>query len=144
MGSQTAIKNIGIGVVAVIIIGAAYLFLVKDNKQESPLLTQGGSSSGVDTGTGGATIQTEDIPEGSEARDITVVLNQLNAVSIDGTLFEDPAFRALTDFHLEVSPEPKGRQNPFLPGEGVKTVSSLGGSAVPAKSTSIVIPLGKN
>lgn len=119
MGSQTMIKNIGIGVAVAVVLGGAYLFLVKDTKQESPLLTKEGVP--ADVAAGGSGAQTTYTGESSEARDIAVVLNQLKAVSINGEIFDNPAFRALTDFHLNASPEPKGRQNPFLPGEGVRT-----------------------
>jgi len=38
MGSSTIIKNAGIGVIALIVIGGAYVFLTGGKKEESPLL----------------------------------------------------------------------------------------------------------
>ncbi|MBI5817001.1 MAG: hypothetical protein HZB09_01090 [Candidatus Yonathbacteria bacterium] len=118
MGSSNIIKNAGIGVIALIVVGGAYIFLVSDKKTESPLLT---ANSPV---TGGLTqdiLNTSAAPQLGEVRDIVSILNQLKTISIDDGIFKDPAFMALTDFHREISPQPKGRSNPFLPGEGVKS-----------------------
>lgn len=52
----------------------------------------------------------------SEAeRDLVATLLELRSVSLDNTLFEDPAFRSLVDFGIEIVPEPVGRNNPFAP-----------------------------
>jgi len=40
MGSSTIIKNAGIGVIALIVIGGAYVFLTDRKKEESPLLAR--------------------------------------------------------------------------------------------------------
>jgi hypothetical protein len=126
MGSSSTIKNIGIGVIALIIIGGAYVFLVGGKKEESPLLTQNSSTSGTPTQD---ILFAENAPELAEVRDIVSILNQLKTISIDDTIFKEPAFMALTDFHREISPQPKGRANPFLPGEGVKSGTSFGAPA---------------
>lgn len=119
MGSSSMIKNIGIGVVVLIVIGGAYIFLVGDKKTGSSPLTKDSSASSGITSTNVLTIP--DAPELTEVRDIVSILNQLKTISIDDAIFKDPAFMALTDFHREISPQPKGRENPFLPGEGVRT-----------------------
>ena len=52
----------------------------------------------------------------SEAdRDLVTTLLQLRAVTLDGAIFEDPAFRGLRDFGIQIVPEPVGRPNPFAP-----------------------------
>ena len=42
-------------------------------------------------------------------------LSNLKAVTLDDSIFSDPAFVSLTDFGLTLAPEPKGRDNPFAP-----------------------------
>lgn len=121
MGSSSIIKNAGIGIIALVIIGGAYVFLAGGKKEESPLLVKNSPSS--DTSTQNV-LFAENTPELAEVRDIVLILNQLKTISIDDTIFRDPAFMALTDFHREISPQPKGRPNPFLPGEGVKSSAS--------------------
>ena len=123
MGSSTIIKNAGIGVIALIVIGGAYVFLTDRKKEESPLLARNSPVSNTLTQN---VLLGENAPELSEVRDIVLILNQLKTISIDDTIFRDPAFVALTDFHREISPQPKGRPNPFLPGEGVKSGASQG------------------
>ncbi len=45
---------------------------------------------------------------------LTLLLN-LRSITLDESLFGDPAFDALIDFGQELSPEPTGRENPFSP-----------------------------
>lgn len=123
MGSSNIIKNAGIGVVVLIIIGGAYVFLVRDKKTESPLLTANAPASGAPAQD---IVDISNAPQLGEVRDIVSILNQLKTISIDDSIFKDPAFMALTDFHREISPQPKGRPNPFLPGEGVKSGAPQG------------------
>ena len=92
-------------------------------KEESPLLAKNSPASNTLTQN---VLLGENAPELSEVRDIVLILNQLKTISIDDTIFRDPAFVALTDFHREISPQPKGRPNPFLPGEGVKSGAPQG------------------
>ena len=127
MGSAN-LKNIGIGAVALIIIAGAYIFLVNRNSSgsDSSLLTKGVSA-------GSPLAQTSAIGNSSsmsEVQDVLTILNQLRSVSIDETIFSDPAFLALTDFHRDIAAQAKGRPNPFLPGEGVKITApgGLGGA----------------
>ena len=95
-------------------------------KEESPLLAKNSPTSGVSAQD---VLFAENAPELAEVRDIVSILNQLKTISIDDAIFKDPAFMALTDFHREISPQPKGRANPFLPGEGVRSGTSLGAPA---------------
>lgn len=126
MGSSTIIKNAGIGIIALIVIGGAYVFLAGGKKEESSLLVKNSPESNTPTQN---VLLGENAPELAEVRDIVLILNQLKTISIDDAIFRDPAFVALTDFHREISPQPKGRPNPFLPGEGVKS-GALQGSSV--------------
>lgn len=124
--SSSTLKNIGIGVVSLIIIGGAYIFLVNRNNAGQALLSSNSSS-------GASALPSVSPVSGvspvAEAQDVVLILNQLKSISIDETIFNDPAFTALTDFHRDIAPQPKGRSNPFAPGEGVKTGSPSAGSA---------------
>jgi len=112
-------RNIGIGILVVVVIAGAYIFLVGDNSSTTALLTKDASSGSAPATTPQIGVS---LGDSQELREITLVLNQLKSISIDdGALFESPAFRSLTDFHLEIPPQPQGRVNPFLPGEGIKT-----------------------
>lgn len=119
MKSPTLIRNIGIGILVIVVIAGAYIFLVRGNTSNEPLLS---AAPGTSSEVSGISPQVGVGAVGSqELREITTVLNQLKSISIDGALFESPAFRSLTDFHLEIAPQSQGRNNPFLPGEGVKS-----------------------
>lgn len=120
MGSSN-LKNIGIGAVVLVIIAGAYIFLVNGNSStDQSLLTQNASSGTPPQGV--AVDSTFSAPD-ADVQGVLTILNQLKAVSIDETIFSDPAFMALTDYHRNIAPQPKGRPNPFLPGEGVKTTA---------------------
>jgi len=46
-------------------------------------------------------------------RDTLAILLQLQALSLDGSLFEDAVFKYLTDFSVTLVARPIGRENPF-------------------------------
>lgn len=69
--------------------------------------------------------------EGQADSDVVASLLALRAISLAGTIFEDPAFRRLQDFGNEVTPEPVGRSNPFAP---------LGADGAASTSTSTSTP----
>lgn len=122
MGISNTMKNIGIGVVVLVVLTGAYIFLVGNKKIESPLLAKDSPSSNVSP-QGNSQDVTINSSQLAEVRDIVSILNQLKTISIEDAVFKDPAFRTLTDFHRDISPQPKGRANPFLPGEGVRVTS---------------------
>ena len=62
------------------------------------------------------------------------LLNQLKNLQIDGAFFQSKTFSALLDNTVEVTGEPAGRPNPFLP-IGVETGGGFPPSA-PASSQS--------
>jgi len=43
------------------------------------------------------------------------LVNELQPISFDTSLFSDPRFNALVDFTVSVSPEVAGRPDPFAP-----------------------------
>ena len=70
-----------------------------------------GSSSPTDL------LVTEDFttPSSESDKDLVSTLLQLRSVSLEGTIFSDPAFQGLQDFGSQIIPEPVGRPNPFAP-----------------------------
>ena len=48
-------------------------------------------------------------------RDIIAKLDQLNSLKLDESVFSDEVFLSFKDFTLTVSPESRGRSNPFAP-----------------------------
>jgi hypothetical protein len=50
-----------------------------------------------------------------KGRDILALLADLENIRLDESIFSDPVFQSLQDISRELSPEPKGRPNPFAP-----------------------------
>lgn len=51
----------------------------------------------------------------SEDNKIIETLAELKSLAIDVKFFDNEFFKGLVDFSRELTPEPKGRPNPFLP-----------------------------
>ncbi len=49
----------------------------------------------------------------SEGQDLVDLLSQLQAVTLDDSLFKNQAFINLTDYSITLPSEPQGRPNPF-------------------------------
>jgi len=50
-----------------------------------------------------------------EAENVVRILSELNDLTVDRGLFESNAFKTLLDHHLTITPEKKGRKDPFAP-----------------------------
>jgi len=48
-------------------------------------------------------------------QDIIRVLNRIDDIDLDRSVFEDPVYKSLIDSSRPILPEPVGRNNPFLP-----------------------------
>lgn len=59
-------------------------------------------------------LTTEAVGNGADAGIVDTLLT-LRAVTLTGSIFQDPAFLALRDFGIQIMPEPVGRENPFAP-----------------------------
>lgn len=64
-------------------------------------------------------------PESEVEKDLVATLLELRSISLDGTIFSDPAFLRLADYGSEIIPEPIGRPNPFAPLEGASTTAPV-------------------
>lgn len=53
--------------------------------------------------------------EDATVTEFLLVLNQLKKIKVDASFFDDPVFKRLKDFSVTLTPEPKGRSNPFAP-----------------------------
>lgn len=62
-------------------------------------------------------LETEDFTGAASAseKDLVATLLQLRTVTLEGSIFGDPAFQSLQDFGSQIIPEPVGRPNPFAP-----------------------------
>ena len=92
-------KNIAFSIVAIAIAAALYGAIFGKSGPDFSLLTS-------ETPLAGA---------GSVGEDVLELLATLRGIELDGSIFEDPAFRSLEDFSRELVPEPVGRENPFAP-----------------------------
>jgi len=92
-------KNIALSVLAIAIAATLYGVIFGKNGPDLSLLTS-------ETPAAGARAVGEDVLE---------LLATLRGIELDGSIFEDPAFRSLEDFGQTLVPEPVGRENPFAP-----------------------------
>ena len=83
------------GIGTVIILGALWYGLT-GTATPPPVLQQGSGGS-------------------SEDQELVATLLALRAVTLSGTIFNDPVFMSLQDFGVAITPEPVGRPNPFAP-----------------------------
>lgn len=66
-------------------------------------------------------LEVENAAQRSEAardtQDFLVLINQLEEIDFETTLFGDPVFDSLIDYRKQIESEPVGRANPFAPVE---------------------------
>lgn len=92
-------KTTLIGVTLIVGAFIVYQFYYVDGKKDSVLISQSGS----------------EISGSVVGREIVVLLDELQAINLDSSILDDPAFQSLIDFEQEVQEEPIGRSNPFIP-----------------------------
>jgi hypothetical protein len=66
------------------------------------------------SGSSSPTVTESDANSGASAQ-LLIMLNNLHTIKLDNSLFEDPAFKSLTNFGVTIPPQAVGRRNPFLP-----------------------------
>ncbi len=97
-------KHVGLVAILVVVVVIGVWFGMSGGGVEAePLLT-----TDVINDSGSPTEDTAD-------RDLVETLLTLRAITLSGTIFNDPAFRSLQDFGTTIVPEPVGRSNPFAP-----------------------------
>jgi hypothetical protein len=86
-------------VVLLILIGAAWWGFTSNSSPSATLVTTAGPADASST----------------QDAQLVATLLQLQAVTLSGTILNDPGFLALQDFTTQVVTEPVGRPNPFAP-----------------------------
>ncbi|MBP9757994.1 MAG: hypothetical protein KBD06_05320 [Candidatus Pacebacteria bacterium] len=90
-------------VLVVVVVGGVWYGMSGGGVENAQLLT-----TDVVNDSGSPTADTVD-------RDLVETLLTLRAITLSGTIFNDPAFKVLQDFGTTIVPEPVGRDNPFAP-----------------------------
>lgn len=98
-------KNAILAIVIVVIVAGAVYFYFQG---------RGGPASGA--------IEVVD-QTASVGSDVDFLLNQIQELHIDTTLFDDPAYETLVDHEVPVPEQNVGRPNPFAPIPGVSTTT---------------------
>ncbi len=79
----------------------------------------------------GATLTVDTIEgDGADTDPLLIALLQLRNLKLDDSIFTDPTFTSLQNFHQEIPLQPVGRSNPFLPLGGVQPAAPLINSSI--------------
>ncbi|MDE2037745.1 MAG: hypothetical protein KGI69_00775 [Patescibacteria group bacterium] len=103
---KSSTKTTLIGIAIVVIAAAGYFYVEGGSPAASSTLVQ--SQAGNQVGTAELDL-----------------LNQIESLRIDTSLFSDPGYLSLTDYSVQIPSESVGRPNPFAP---------LSGTVAPASS----------
>ncbi|MEI8327937.1 MAG: hypothetical protein WCG02_02260 [Candidatus Taylorbacteria bacterium] len=81
---------------------------------------------------GGQTVSSSTLEISKDTTDAQVagqrvlgLLNQIRQLRIDTKLFEDPMYRTLMDYTVDVPPQEVGRLNPFAPIPGMPVAGTV-------------------
>ncbi len=114
---------IGAGVIVIAYIGYQYI-----KKPAS-------STTNVSTSVGGIVAENFDAGNAGDNQEFLRVLKNLQNVSLDGSILSSSAFTSLVDFGIELTPQPQGRPNPFIPINPNEQFVPLSPSPVSSAST---------
>jgi hypothetical protein len=110
---STTGRNLIIAAVALALIGAAgYYYLGRGEADENLLVSVPAEAGGAVDG------------------DLLTALRSLRKLTLDDSIFKDKSWATLFDFGQTLSPQPKGRPNPFAPFDASAPVS---GTTTPAR-----------
>lgn len=96
-------KTVLIGLSVAIVVAVVYFVFLRGDGATEALLTSGGEG----LSSMSASAQAD--------RELLEMLQQLNSIKLDSSIFASPVFRSLEDFRVEPAPDVIGRQNPFAP-----------------------------
>jgi hypothetical protein len=85
----------------IVVLCAVIFYVMSSSAPAAPILTSSGTTGSPSTD--------------SSDQQLVSTLLALRAVTLSGTIFQDPAFISLVDFSTPIVPEPVGRDNPFAP-----------------------------
>jgi len=60
-------------------------------------------------------ISSTDSSDAEVGAQVLALLNQIQSLNIDSSIFKDPGFNTLVDYSVEIPPVDVGRPNPFAP-----------------------------
>ncbi len=95
-------KNPVIAILVLVIVAVAGYFYANRNRESDQLLT------GVSVADEASAVD----------GDLLKTLGKLKKLRLNDSIFSDPVWQSLRDFGRTLSPEPKGRANPFAPLSG--------------------------
>jgi hypothetical protein len=102
-------KKIIIGIVVFVLIALAVWFLFFRDSTPVVTLDEFGNP-----------VQVEVV-----GQDLINLLAQLQAVTLDSSVFKSAGFVNLTDFSVNLGSQPQGRENPFASTRGIAPVSTV-------------------
>jgi hypothetical protein len=78
------------------------------------------------------TLETSGTPEAIQAEEaankVVAILNQIDSLKIDDSLFSSMTYRSLVDYTITIPEQNVGRPNPFAPIPGIKKAPTPGTS----------------
>ena len=113
MGSffQNKANIVTAGLIILVVIGGGY-FLISSRQS-------------VESGESFVSVDTQSLPisfgasatlsDAGASNNLIIVLSGLRMISLEASIFKDPAFLSLKDFGIPLQEEQVGRYNPFLP-----------------------------
>jgi hypothetical protein len=108
-----------IALAIIVVVALAIFFYTKGTPTDS--------TSSLDTAVAGGSQGYADAQSASDR--ILVLLNEIDNLKINDSLFKSAAYKSLTDYSISVPEENVGRKNPFAP---------VGGYFVPAKTVNTI------
>jgi hypothetical protein len=90
------------------------------------------------------TTQSAVSPSSETGDQILALLQELNAIQLDSSIFTDPMFLSLKDYHVDLAPEPKQRDNPFAPIGMDAILPASQGSAIKVPTKATTTPVAQN
>lgn len=127
------------------LIGASVFF--GKSSDTAPTTSDGPLSSSADASKA-AGVAEDDI--GAPPSEFSTILASITSISLDTSLFEDPAYKALRDYPITLGSDRRGRPNPFAPvGYDIGSISGAASTTEiqfetlqPAKITATTAELG--
>jgi hypothetical protein len=92
-------KNTIIIIIGLIVVALGYFFMKGGSTVDDSALLQGDVS----------------VMSDNSGAQVLALLNQINAIEIDPSIFNSAVYRTLRDFSVPIPPQNVGRPNPFEP-----------------------------
>lgn len=93
-------KKTTVIIILIVIMGAFVYFYISGSKLSDDSALLQGSSPDISDNVGA---------------EVLALLNQIQSLKIDPTIFSEPVYKTLIDYSVPIPPQPVGRTNPFAP-----------------------------